>query len=177
MILGITLNKFAKLNKQGKNIKFAFWINYLLNKKSSYKFKTKDIQDLTFDQYTDLEIFLEAEDFKEFCTIFVLKKWYQIIYVHNLELIMLDYAAQKKSHYELNDFIFNPPIYGEEGSETIGYQVRKEFVERFGNNVVLMDVVCKGDLSKYKLVEQWKVSEFFFWANYLTGQRILEQVK
>jgi len=40
-----------------------------------------------------------------------------------------------------------------------------------------MDVVCKGVIVNYKDVEQWKVREFFFWANYLKGQKIVENVK
>ena len=78
---------------------------------------------------------------------------------------------------EDNDFIFNPPQYGEPTKETIGSELRKEFVDRFGNYVVLMDMVCKGDFTRYKSVEQWKVSEFFFWANYLTGQKIVKKIK
>jgi len=89
----------------------------------------------------------------------------------------LEYARQKKELIEENDFIFNPPQYGEPQKQTIGTELRSEFVERFGNYVVLMDVICKGDMTKYKEVEQWKVRDFFFWANYLKGQKIVENVK
>jgi hypothetical protein len=32
-------------------------------------------------------------------------------------------------------------------------------------------------LVDYKKVESWKLGEFLFWANYLSGQKIIENVK
>ena len=91
--------------------------------------------------------------------------------------ILIDYQQQKEKLYENYPYIFNPPQYGEPEKETIGSELRREFVEEFGNWVVLTDVICKGNLTRYKEVEKWKLSEFLFWANYLTGQKIIENVK
>lgn len=176
-LFGVTLKKFALLISQGENAKATKRTQNLINKKSNKVFKTKDIQELTFAEFVDLERFCEEEDFINFCSIFVEVRWFEFLYVHNLPLIMEDYARQKKELFELNDFIFDPPVYGEPQQETIGSELRKEFVERFGNYVILIDVLCGGDFSKYKTFEQWKVKEFFFWANYKKGQQILENVK
>lgn len=176
MIFGITLSKFERI-KGKESFNPNFLERWQFGRKPKRTFKVKDIQELTFDQFVDCENFIENEQFKDFCTIFVKRKWWQTIYLHELEAIILEYARQKTELIEENDFIFNPPQYGEPQKQTIGTELRQEFVERFGNYVVLMDVVCKGDMTKYKDVEQWKVRDFFFWANYLKGQKIVENVK
>ena len=140
-------------------------------------FKTKQIKDLTFSDFVDCENYLESEQFYNFSRIFVKKYFWQTIYINELECILKEYSSQKDKLVEENDFIFNAPQYGEPVKETIGSELRKEFVQRYGNYVVLMDVLCKGDFTRFKEVEQWKVEEFFFWANYLTGQKIVEKVK
>jgi hypothetical protein len=101
---------------------------------------------------------------------------YQTVYVHNLRPIVEDFGNQKAALKEKYYYIFDPPQYGEPVKESIGTEVRKDFVNEFGNWVVLMDLVCK-DKSKYKEVEGWKLEEFLFWANYLSGQKIVENVK
>ena len=176
MIFGITLTKFERI-KGKESFNPNFLDRWQFGRNSKRTFKVNDIQELTFDQFVDCENFIENEQFKDFCTIFVKRKWWQTIYLHELEAIVLEYARQKAELIEENDFIFNPPQYGELQKQTIGTELRAEFVERFGNYVVLMDVVCKGDMTKYKEVEQWKVRDFFFWANYLKGQKIVENVK
>lgn len=176
MIFGITLTKFERI-KNTPDAKLNFFDRWQFGRKPKRTFKVQDIQELTFDKFVDCENFIENEQFKDFCTIFVKRKWWQTIYLHDLEAIILEYARQKSELIEENDFIFNPPQYGEPAKQTIGSELRAEFVERFGNYVVLMDVVCKGDMTKYKDVEQWKVRDFFFWANYLKGQKIVENVK
>lgn len=177
MIFGITLKKFALLIQQGETAKVSKRTQLLLTKVSKTKIRTVNIQELTFDKFVDLETYCEDEDFLHFCSIFVRPRFWQKIYVHHLPLIMEDYALQKAKLFEENDFIFDPPQYGEPQQETIGSELRKEFVERFGKYVILMDVLCNGDFSKYKTFESWKVKEFFFWANYKKGQQILESVK
>jgi hypothetical protein len=176
MIFGIRLKKFERL-KDKPEVKLNFFTRWQFGRTKIKRYKFNNIQDLTFDKFVDCENFIENEQFKEFCSIFVKRKFWQTIYLHELETIILDYARQKKELIEENDFIFNPPQYGEPTKETIGSELRREFVERYGNYVILMDVVCKGDMTKYKEVEQWKVRDFFFWANYLKGQRIVENVK
>ena len=176
MIFGITLSKFERI-KGKEYFNPNFLERWQFGRTSKRTFKVNNIQELTFDQFVDCENFIENEQFKDFCSIFVKRKWWQTIYLHNLEVIVLEYARQKKELIKENDFIFNPPQYGEPQKQTIGTELRQEFVERFGNYVVLMDVVCKGDMTKYKEVEQWKVRDFFFWANYLKGQKIVENVK
>ncbi len=176
MIFGITLSKFERI-KGKESFNPNFLERWQFGRKPKRTFKVNDIQELTFDQFVDCENFIENEQFKDFCAIFVRRKWWQTIYLHELEAIVLEYARQKAELIEENDFIFNPPQYGEPQKQTISTELRNEFVERFGNYVVLMDVICKGDMTKYKEVEQWKVRDFFFWANYLKGQKIVENVK
>jgi hypothetical protein len=176
MIFGITLKKFERL-KDKPEVKLNFFTRWQFGRTKIKRYKFNNIRDLSFDKFIDCENFIENEQFKEFCSIFVKRKFWQTIYLHELETIVLDYARQKKELIDENDFIFNPPQYGEPAKETIGSELRREFVERYGNYVILMDVVCKGDMTKYKSVEQWKVRDFFFWANYLKGQRIVENVK
>lgn len=174
MIFGITLDKFERL-KTCKKVSIITKLQLL--RTSKYKFKTKDIYKMSFANFVDCENAIENEDFKKFITIFVIKKFYQTVYLHNLELILKDYANQKSKLVEDNDFIFNPPRYGDPPKQTLGSELRSDFVKRFGNWVVLTDLVCKGDITKYKEIEQWTVNDFFFWANYLTGQKIVENVK
>ena len=59
MILGITLNHFAKLQSQGENVKSNFWINFLLSKKNKDRFKTKRIEDLSYSNFVTLENCIE----------------------------------------------------------------------------------------------------------------------
>lgn len=177
MILGITLKHFAKLLAQGETARVSWWTARLLLKKSNKKFKVKSIQDITFSDFVDLERFYTENNYSEFCSIFVIKYFWQTVYVHNMPFIMAAYGEQKKELFEANRYIFDPPQYGEPNQETIGTEVRKEFVEEFGNLVILTDLVCMGNISEYKKVEQWKVSEFFFWANYKAGQKIIENIK
>ena len=177
MIFGITLNHFAKLQSQGENVKSNFWINFLLSKKNKDRFKTKRIEDLSYSNFVTLENCIEEQNYNDFCAIFVKKYFWQRVYIHNMPLILIDYQQQKEKLYENYPYIFNPPQYGEPGKETIGSELRREFVEEFGNWVVLTDVICKGNLTRYKEVEKWKLSEFLFWANYISGVKILENVK
>jgi hypothetical protein len=177
MILGVTLSKYAKLLAQGENAKCSLFTKKLLLKKSNKIFKTKDIENLTMSDFVDLERLLEESNFKDFCCIFVDKFWFQTVYVHNLELIIEDYGKQRARLFKKNYYIFDPPHYGEHGQETIGSELRKDFVNEFGNYVVLMDRVQKWDKTGYKKIEKWKVIDFFFWANYLAGQSIIENVK
>lgn len=176
MIFGIRLKKFERL-KDKPELKLNIITQLQFMVKSNYVFKTNKIQDLTFGDFVDCENFIESEQFNNFCAIFVKRKWWQTIYLHDLEPILLEYAKQKAELIEENDFIFDPPQYGEPQKETIGTELRKDFVERYGSYVILTDVVMKWANVSYKELEKWKVSEFFFWANYLTGQRIIENVK
>ena len=176
MIFGITLKKFERI-KENEDVKLNRFTRWQFGRTSKKTFKVKDIQDMAFGTFVDCENYIENEQFKEFCSIFVRRKFWQIIYIHQLEAIVLEYARQKKVLIEQNDYVFNPPQYGEPTKETVGSELRVEFSERFGNYVILMDVVCKGQVSSYKEIEKWKVSEFFFWANYLKGQKIVETVK
>jgi hypothetical protein len=177
MIFGIRLKHYQRLLALGDKAKGNFWINRLLLKQSNKRFKTKNIEQLTFTDFVDAERFLEDYDFYNFCSIFVKRKWGQTIYVHNLKSIVEDFGNQKASLKEKYYYIFDPPQYGELAKESIGTEVRKDFVNEFGNWVVLMDLVCKGQLVNYKKVEKWKLEEFLFWANYLSGQKIIENVK
>jgi len=176
MILGISLNKFERLKKSDSE-KVNKLTRWQFTRKSNYKFKTRTIKDMPFGKFVDCEFAIENEDFKKFINIFVIKRFYQTVYVHNLELILKDYAKQKTELIENNDFIFNPPTYGDPPKQTLGSELRKDFVTRFGNYVVLMDLVQAWDGTGYREIEKWTVNDFFFWANYLSGQRILENVK
>ena len=174
MVIGITLKHFDKLLKQGDKAKNNIWINYLLTKTSDKKLNTNKLTELSFSDFVDLERYFKELDYINFCRIFVKVK---TIYVHNLALVMQDYGEQRKELFEQYKWVFDPPQYGEPAKESVGSELRKEFVEEFGNYVILMDVICKGSLYKYKEIEQWKTEEFLFWANYLSGQRIIENVK
>lgn len=177
MIFGITLKHFARLQLLGEDAKVSWWTGRLLLKTSTKRFRVRSIQDLTFSQFVDLERFYSENNYFDFCIIFVKQRFWETIYVHNMALIMEAYGNQKKELFSGCRYIFDPPQYGDQEKETIGTELRKDFVEEFGNYVILMDMVCVGDLSKYKEVQEWKVSEFFFWANYKTGQKIIENVK
>lgn len=172
MIFGITLTRFQKLLSQGEDAKID---PALLQRISKTKLRTRNIEDLTFSDFVDLERFFENNDYKNFCRIFVKRKFF--VFLHHMPLVMEDYGNQKKELFKQFLYIFDPPQYGEPQKETIGSELRKEFVEEFGSWVVLMDVACKGRLADYKAVEKWKLGEFLFWANYLTGQKIIENVK
>lgn len=176
MIFGISLRKFELL--KSKNVEDVDIISrWQFGRKRKRKFKTHNILDLSFADFVDLEFYIENEQFYKFSTIFVKKFFWQTIYINELEDIVKEYARQKALLVEDNDFIFNPPQYGEPQKETIGSELRKDFVQRFGNYVVLMDVVQSWDGTGWKEIEKWTVRDFFFWANYLRGQKILENVK
>ena len=170
MIFGITLKHFARLLAQGDKAKVNWWINRLLLKTSNKKFKTNNIEDLLLADFVDAERFFEEQNYYDFCCIFVKSKR---IYIHNMTSILIDYRSQKEKLYKNYPYIFNPPQY----EETIGSELRKEFVQEFGNWVVLTDVICSKQNVSFKEVEKWKVSEFLFWANYISGVKILENVK
>jgi hypothetical protein len=136
-------------------------------------FDCYDIFQLTISELADLDRHLENNDYQEFCDIFVKGNPTSI----HLYKIIEEFGRQKAKLKENYRYIFDPPIYGEIQQETIGSELRKEFVEEFGTYVVLTDLICKGDITKFKEVEKWTVEQFFFWANYLSGQRILENVK
>lgn len=174
MIFGITLKHFAELKAQGENVKSNFWINRLLLKTSNKKFRTRKIEDLVFSDFVDAERFVQEQNYYDFCRIFVKAKR---IYIHNMAWILTDYQNQKQLLFENYPYIFNPPQYGEPDKETIGSELRKEFVQEFGNWVILTDVICCKQNTNFKEVEKWKVNEFLFWANYFSGQKIIENVK
>ncbi|MFM9825928.1 hypothetical protein [Flavobacterium sp.] len=177
MILGITLSHYQRLLLKGENYKGNFWINKLLLKQSKKQFQTIDIASMKFGDFVTLENSIVNADFKTFCSIFVVKYFWQIVYVHNLKLIIEDYRNQKEEIFKNYQYIFDPPHYGEIQKETIGSELRKDFVKEFGNYVILTDLICKGQLVNYKKIEKWKLDEFLFWANYLSGQKIIENVQ
>lgn len=174
MIFGITLKHFARLQAQDDQVKSNWWINRLLLKTSNKQFPSHNIEDLIFSDFVDAERFVEEQNYYDFCCIFVKSKR---IYIHNMASILIDYQSQKEKLYENYPYIFNPPQYGEPEKETIGSELRKEFVQEFGNWVILTDVICSKQNVGFKEVEKWKVSEFLFWANYYSGQKIVENVK
>lgn len=136
-------------------------------------FDCKNIFQLSISELSDLDRHLENNDYQEFCNIFVFGNPDST----HLFKIIEEFGRQKEMLRTTYNYVFDAPIYGEAQQETIGSELRKEFVEEFGSYVVLMDLVCKGNLTKFKKVQKWSVEEFFFWANYLSGQRILENVK
>ena len=147
------------------------------NLQSTKQWRTKDIGKMPLHLFIDLERFFTESNYNDFCTIFVKKYFWQTIKVHNLFTIFENYGKQKAELYELYKYCFNPPVYGEQVAETIGSELRKDFVTEFGTFPILMDLVCKGQLINHKAVEKWKVSDFLFWADYLSGQKIIENVK
>ena len=174
MILGITLKHFAKLIQQGDSVKNNRWINWQLQRKSNRKIKTKKLEELIFEEFVDLERFFLDMNYIEFCRIFVKSKF---IYVHNLESIMKNYGDQKKELFEKYYWIFDPPQYGEPAKESIGNELRSDFVKEFGNYVVLTDVICQHQNVSHVDIEKWSTERFLFWANYYSGQKIIENVK
>lgn len=177
MIFGVTLKEFSKLIEKSEDAKVSKRTERLLNKKSKRNFETRDILKLSLTKFMECEKHFENSDYSNFCRIFVIRRFWQTIYIHDMEKILQEWNKQKELLKEENDFIFNPPIYGEPPKETNGSELREEFAERFGSIAILMDKICKGDFSRFKEVEQWTVGEFFFWGNYITGQKILENVK
>lgn len=177
MIFGITLKHFAKLQAEGENVKCSKRTLRLIEKKSNKKWRTRDIMEMKVSDYVDLEIYFENLDYIEFCRIFVKRRFYETIYISNMWKILEDFSKQREQMYEKYYYIFNPPVYGDPGQVTMGSELREDFVKEFGNWVVLLDRICKGRLADYKIIENWKMSEFLFWANYLTGQQIVEAVK
>lgn len=176
-MIGITLKHFAKLSQQGDEVKVNRLTAYLLKKKQVSKFKTRQLEGLSFSDYVDLKRYFDSEDYSNFCRIFVVKKWWQIIYMHHTVAIVEQFGKQKNQLTEKYYYVFDPPIYGDPQKETIGTEVRSEFVQEFGNDVIIMDVLMRWSNCSYKEIEQWKVSEVMFWANYLYGQKIVEGVK
>lgn len=174
---GITLKHFDKLIKLADDAPNNERITKLLQQVSNKKFQIINLETMPLHLFVDLERFLEEMNYIDFCRIFVKKKFWQTIYVHNLFWIIENYAAKKAKLFENYQYCFNPPSYGEVASATVGSDLRQEFVKEFGSWVVLMDVFCRGDMTKYKEVEKWTVEEFLFWANYLSGQKIIENVK
>lgn len=139
--------------------------------------KCETMELLPLHKFIELEMCFEENDYFNFCNIFVKKRWWETIHVHNLYKIFEEYGRQKAELKEKYKFVFDPPFYGEPVPETVGSELRKEFVQDFGVFVVLMDLVCKGDFTRFQEVEKWKAQDFLFWANYLTGQKIIENVK
>jgi len=172
---GVTLKEFAALQALGETAAADPLTEELLLKQPDKLHKTKSIEDLTFSDFVDLEKYFIDTDYINFCNIFVIDN--KNVYIHNLWHIVGEFSKQKEELKQKYYYVFDPPIYGEPQKETVGTELRKDFVNEFGPYVVLMDLVCKGDWTKYKEIEQWKVSEFLFVANYLSGQRIIENVK
>lgn len=174
----LTLKKYQYLINQGDKLKTYPNIEKLLLQTSTKKFKTiEDIGEIKLVDFVALENYVENNNYVAFCSIFVKKKFFETIYFCNLQAIMTDYGNKKNKLFENYPYIFDPPVYGEPQKETIGSELRKDFVNEFGVWVVLMDLVSKGKLVDYKKIEQWKLSEFLFWANYLSGQKIIENIK
>lgn len=177
MIFGITLKRFAKLQAAGENVKCSKRTLRLIEKKSNKIWRTNDIMEMKVSDYVDLEIYFEELDYVEFCRIFVKRSIWEIIYISHMWKILEDFNNQRNKMYEKFYYIFNPPVYGDPGQSSLGSELKEDFVKEFGNWVVLTDRICKGKLVDYKVIENWKMSEFLFWANYLTGQQIVEKVK
>ena len=177
MIFGITLKQFAKLQQQGETVKESKRILKLLQQPQTDRFKTKRLEDLSFSDYVDLKRFYAAEDYINFCRIFAIVKWWQVVYVHNTAALVMDYKNQLEDINEKYYYIFNPPQYGEPAKETVGSELRRDFVLEFGNEVVIIDNVVRWANASYKELEQWQTCEVLFWANYLYGQKIIEAVK
>jgi hypothetical protein len=177
MIFGITLKHFAKLQQQGKDAKGTKRTLRLLEKPQTNRFKTRQLEELSFSDYADLKRFYANEDYINFCRIFARVKWWEVIYIHNVTAIVENYLAQSEEINEKYYYVFDPPQYGDPAKETIGSELRNDFVLEFGNDVVITEILCKGQMVHYKEIEQWKTSEVLFWANYLYGQRIVENIK
>lgn len=174
MIFGVTIKKFQRLLNQGEKAKASKRTLRLIQKASNKKINTKDLLTMSMSDFIDLERFLLELNYYNFCRIFVKDRF---IFAHNLTYIMLDYAKQKENIQELHRWVFNPPQYGEPEKETIGSDLRKDFVLEFGNNVVLTDLICQKQSVNHAEVEKWKVEKFMFWADYYSGQKILENLK
>jgi hypothetical protein len=177
MINGISLKRYQRMLDQGESYKFNFIELKLLSKVSNRVFNTQNILEMKYCDFVDLENCIEENNYIKFCCIFVKKYFWQSVYYHNLKPIIEDFAKQKEELKEKYYYIFDPPTYGEPAPETMGSEVRKDFVQEFGNWVIIMDKACKGKIVDYKIVEQWKLEEVLFWVNYLEGQRITENVK
>ena len=176
MIFGISLKHFAKLQQQGETATGSKRTLRLLEKTQTDRFKTRRLEDLSFSDYVDLKRFYLTEDYKNFCRIFAIVKWWQIIYIHNVTALVEKYRAQSEDIKESFYYVFDPPQYGEEAKETIGSELRNDFVLEFGNDVIITDNVMRWANCSYKEIEQWKTSEVLFWAHFLAGQKIVEKI-
>ena len=177
MIFGLSLKYFAKLEAQGENARASIFVLRLLKKQQINKFKTRQLDDLTFFDYIDLKRYFETADYHNFCRTFVVKKWWQVIYMHHTSAIFEEFGRQKEELKQKYYYVFDPPQYGEPGKESIGADLRLDFVKEFGDDVVIMDVLTQWSKLSYKEIEQWKTGEVLYWANYLYGQKIVENVK
>jgi hypothetical protein len=174
---GITLKHFAELISLAENAPNDENINKLLQQVSNKKFITHNLDTMLFSDFVDLERFLEEMNYIEFCRIFVKKFFWQTIYVHNLFFIIEDYGKKKIELFEKYQYCFNPPQYGEVASATVGSELRQEFVREFGTYTVLTDRICQHQNVNFKQIENWTTEEVFYWANYYSGQKIIENIK
>jgi len=177
MIFGITLKHFAKLQQQGQNAKGSKLTLWLLQRPHVEKFKARQLNALSFSDYVDLKRFYAQEDYLNFCRIFAIVKWWQVIYIKHTGPLLQEFARQIKELKEINYYVYNPPQYGDPAKETIGSELRNDFVVEFGEDVIITDNVMRWSNCSYKEIEQWKTSDVLFWANYLAGQKIVEDVK
>jgi hypothetical protein len=176
MIFGVTLKHFGKLQRQGDDVKESKWLLHLLNKPQVDKFKTRQLQDLTYSDYVDLKRYKDDKDFYNFCRIFVIIKWWQVIYIHHTTAIMTEYARQQEEIFDRYYYYFKPPQYGEPAKVTPGSELRSDFVLEFGYEVIVIDIVMRWANCSYKDLEKWKTNEVFFWGHFLRGQKIVEEV-
>ena len=74
-MFGITLTHFQKLLSQGEDAKVD---PARLQRVSKTKLRTRKIEDLTFSDFVDLERYFENNDYKNFCRIFVKRKFFYL---------------------------------------------------------------------------------------------------
>jgi hypothetical protein len=140
-------------------------------------FTCRKILDLELGQMADAERHLADFDYSAFCRIFVKRKWYKPFRISHMTAIISEFKVQKDELREMFSWVFDPPSYGEPAKETVGSDLRNEFVNEFGNYVVLTDLLVSKTGLSYKEIERWSVEDFFFWANYYSGQKIVANVK
>ena len=140
-------------------------------------FECRKVLELSLGSFVDAERHLVELDYYSFCRIFVKKKWYKPIRISHMTAILLDFKTQKEEIKDTYRWVFDPPSYGKPAEESVGSQLRADFVLEFGNLVVLTDLLISKMGVSFREVETWSVEDFFFWANYYSSQKIVENVK
>lgn len=140
-----------------------------------------DVSFKTAGRFIDLETFIKEEDDEAFVKATVKPRlpWLKVpekVKSYAMALYIIE-SNELKTSNETFIWIYDPPVFPNNGKITQGIIEREAFEKTYGGYMEMVYLCCNQDPTKWEEVFEWETRKFLFLSAYLLRKKIVENLE